>query len=153
MWNLKRFVGRFPSCMGLIWFFLGLDGETLRTWKGNTISDPFPLISSKKMRATETWCHFSAFQNFCSHCMFDHVWFRWKASILRVFKNGWASVKFEAFHREVPKLHGSNLVFPWPRWWNFKDMKGQYHFRLCPPDIFWEDGGQWNLMSLLYTFE
>ena len=53
-YDLKRFAGRFPSYMGLIWFSLGLGGEILRTWKGNTISDPLPLISSEKMRVSES---------------------------------------------------------------------------------------------------
>ena len=53
-YDLKRFAGRFPSYMGLIWFSLGLGGEILRTWKGNTISDPLPLISSEKMMVSET---------------------------------------------------------------------------------------------------
>ena len=39
--------------MGLIWFSLGLGGEILRTWKGNTISDPLPLISSEKVGVSE----------------------------------------------------------------------------------------------------
>ena len=53
-YDLKRFVGRFPSYMGLIWFSLGLGGEILRTWKGNTISGPLPLISSEEVRVSET---------------------------------------------------------------------------------------------------
>ena len=53
-YDLKRFAGRFLSYMGLIWFSLGLGGEILRTWKGNTISDPLPLISSEKMRVLES---------------------------------------------------------------------------------------------------
>ena len=41
-WNrVKRFVGRFPSYMFLIYFFLSLRGEFLRAWKNNTISVPF----------------------------------------------------------------------------------------------------------------
>ena len=47
----------------------------------------------------------------------SHVWYRWKASILGGFFIGWVSVKCGVFCRGVPKLHGSNLVFPWPRWW------------------------------------
>ena len=43
------------------------------------ISDPLSLISSEKMGVSETWCHFSAFQNFC---LALDVWHRWKASIL-----------------------------------------------------------------------
>ena len=35
--------------MGLILFSLGLNGETLRVWKGNTISDPLVLISLRKL--------------------------------------------------------------------------------------------------------
>ena len=83
--------------MNLIWFSLRLGGEILWTWKGNTISDSFPLISSEKMRATETWCHFSAFQNFCPHYMSDmsdHVRYRWKASILGALKLDWVNLEY-----------------------------------------------------------
>ena len=51
-YDLKRFVGRLPSYMGLIWFSLGLGGEILQTC--NKISDPLPLISSEKMRVLES---------------------------------------------------------------------------------------------------
>ena len=49
---------------------------------------------------------------------------------------------------QVPELHGSNLVFPWPRYWQFTGMEQEYHCRPSPPDIFWEHECLWNLMSV-----
>ena len=52
--------GRIMHCltkigyMGLSWFSLGLDNDTLRAWKRNIMSDPIPLISSGKMKVSET---------------------------------------------------------------------------------------------------
>ena len=77
-----------------------------------------------------------------------HVWYRWQASILGALKIGWVNVKFAVFRREVPAPHGSNLVFPGPKWRNFTGMKGGYHCRPSTPGIFWEDEGLWSRMSL-----
>ena len=41
----------------------------------------------------------------------------------------YALAGFEVFHKGSPKLQGSNLVFLWPRWNNFLEIEGQYHFR------------------------
>ena len=43
------------------------------------------------------------------------------------------NLEHPCYSKGAPKLHGSNFVFSWPRWWKCLDMEGQYHFRPSPP--------------------
>ena len=42
------------------------------------------------------------------------------------------NLEHPCYSKGAPKLHGSNFVFSWPRWWKCLDMEGQYHFRPSP---------------------
>ena len=103
---LKCFVGKFPSYMGIIWFSLGLGGGILRAWKGNTISDPLSLISSKKMGVSETLYQLKAFNILCWHMLALDSWYHWKSSMLGALCIGWVSVTFDVVRRGVPSYMG-----------------------------------------------
>ena len=107
------FYGVFPSYRGLIWCSSGMAGGRFMTWKGNTISDPSPLISSQ-LAATAS----SNLWEKSVEALWDSLFLSFHFGTIFWLPfwelcTGWTSIKFAVFYVGCSQATGSYRGLIW----------------------------------------